>query len=767
MQDVTPWPASFDVSEPVARVVVDGREVEVDSVTVTSELDTAMPGRVAAGGGGVVAATGTASILPRADIAEAGFNPWGDAQQFVNASEIVVEAGYRDPETGGVGCARQITAQVESLGGGALAHGVNMEYVDYTPLLDRDITIEPLLWRYPLVGSDGPPRKAGLNSIYVRDRVLRHCGFFATPPMISQALLSAPLMGSAVPERGTFVSGQSDNTEFALFRPVSWGVGFANGTFRFAPNLGSRGHARLTSTLHLSFLREQSTHESPSTVTFELRWGSAGNAIRVQAFANGNLSVRYVQGGSATLVATLPAADVNASEGFTVLVTPSGQTTIHASNGATATGTASLPSVLTSQSLDEIYVRAPVGAHPVAGLQVAFSASTINNFDRTAHLDPPVHMRYMDAFPFHHHVNCLDLLKDQSQAELAAMWIDEYGHFRWRNRVRLRNTTPVGTLTSKDDLLGLSWETPVRSVFSRVEVQRDIPHITWRAEPSITVSDSRGSTLSGGDTEDRFFEPPADQDWHMVDAPQWMGGTVNYNQLKRGRGSYRGGIVVDDDDDERLAYSSQLSQSWSQINEQRWLLSSSVQGLRATEFIEQSHRDRPDLYGKFAGENLPIIRAQGLVEWDTDTVVGSARGPRFAPVFTHQAGPWAPGLAEARDLADWLADQLTKPEPVLRNVQIVPDPRVQLGDVFWLEDQTAYHVRLRVVVMGKTLRYQMSSSGPEMTQEITFRVISVRRQGVRYDELEAAWQGQDYAALEAAWSGRDYADFEADPLEGS
>src|SRR5690625_3873958 len=106
MQDVTPWPDRFDVSEPVARVVVDGREVDVESVTVASELDSAMPERVAAGGGGVIAATGTASIFRPDDVTEAGFNPWGDAASFVKATEVVVEAGYRDRATGQMGFAR-------------------------------------------------------------------------------------------------------------------------------------------------------------------------------------------------------------------------------------------------------------------------------------------------------------------------------------------------------------------------------------------------------------------------------------------------------------------------------------------------------------------------------------------------------------------------------------------------------------------------------------------------------------------------------------
>lgn len=768
MQDVNPWPESFDVSEPVARVLVDGKEVAIESVSVSSELDSAMPERVAAGGGGVVAATGDATVLRADDVAEAGFNPWGDAQQFVNASEVVVEAGYRDPAAGDVGCARQITGQVESLAGGALSNTIGLEFVDYTPLLNRDITVEPLLEIYPPLEDLGPIRGAGLSPIYVTDRVLRHCGFHATPPMIPGALFSAPMMGSAVPERGTFLSGwaTSDTTKAVEFVPAPWGMALVNGALNYTPNLTS-SNGRITSTMHVSFLRRQSTDQAPDFGRIELRWGPEYHAVRILTHGSGDISVQYQTGDTATTIVQLSATDVSESEAFTVLVAPSGRATIYASNGATVSGMGTLPPRATSSAMNQVHIRVPQSSHPIGGVQVAQSATRNHTFQRNAHIDPPAYYYSLQAFPFQHEINCLELLKGQAEAELAAMWFDEHGHFQWRNRHQLRDTAPRGTLTSRDNLLDLPWDIPVRSVYSRVELEHDIPTVTRRLLASIPVSGNRGSSLSNGDTEDRFFEPPADQDWHLVEAPQWMGGTVNYWRLLRGAGSYRGGIRVDEDNRERLAYSTNLHQAWSQINPQRWLLSSQARDLRDNEHIEQALLDRIDLYDRFAGDNLPIIRAKGLVAWEQDKTLGAARGPALAPVYVHKVGPWIQGASELRALANWVAEHLTKPEPVLRRVRIVPDPRIQLGDVFWLEDTSAYSVRLRVVVMGKTLRYQASDSGHEMSQEITCRVIDVERLGVRYDELETAWASRDYSALESAWSGQVYDVLEADPLDRS
>ena len=770
MQDVTPWPASFDVSEPVARVLVDGQEVDVESVEVTSEMGSAMPERVAGGGGGIVAATGTTTILRADEVSEAGFNPWGDAQQFVNASEVVVEAGYRDPDSGGVGCARQITGQVESLDGAASSHSVAVDIVDYATLLDRDITIEPLLQEHPSIDDWGPRRMAGLSPIYVTDRILRFCGFYATPRILYQALLSAPMMGSVWPERGTLLaaSAHSDSSMSAAFRPVPWGMALGNGVVSYSPQLGVRGHARLTSTLHVSFHRTGSTNPNPEGDIIDLRWGSVEDGIRINVMSTGSIVVSYRSGGTQTPVATLSASDVSESEAFTVLVSPSGDATIYASNGASATGVANLPTRVTSQSMDEVYVWVPQAAHPIGGLQVAFSDAQTHTFQRTAHIDPPAYHYSLRAFPAQVNVNCMALLKKQAEAELAAMWIDEFGHFNWRNRNQLRGTAPRGVLTSKHDLLDLPWQVPVRSVFSRVELEHDVPTVTLRTVPSITVFDNKGSTLSNGDTEERFIEPPANQDWHRVQPPAWLGGeSFSFKDLRRGRGSYRGGVVVNDDNEEELSYSSRLDSTWTQIGVQRWLLSSTARNLMSDEYVEQRFQDRADLYGKYAGEDLPIIRAKGLVEWEKSTTVGEATGPYLSPVFVHEVGPWIQGTTELQSLANWLAEQLTKPDVILRRIPIVPDPRIQLGDVFWLEDQTAYKVRLRVVVMGKTLRYRASGSGYEMSQDITCRVIDVERLEVRYDELKQAWSGSDYGALESFWNGRDYDEFEADPLDRS
>lgn len=250
----------------------------------------------------------------------------------------------------------------------------------------------------------------------------------------------------------------------------------------------------------------------------------------------------------------------------------------------------------------------------------------------------------------------------------------------------------------------------------------------------------------------------------MVEVPQWLGGTIDSYHLIRGRGSFRGGVILNEEDEERMAFSANLTSVWSQINPQRWLLSSTVQGLSTSEYVEQRFRDRPDLYGRFAGENLPLIRAKGLVQWEKQTTAASHRGPRWAPVFTHKVGPWIQNQNALDHLADFLGQQLTQPEPILRDVPIVPDPRIQLGDAFWLEDRSAFHVRLRVVVMGKKLSIQHTGSGNEMTQSITCRVVSVQRLKTTYDELQDAWENQDYAAFDAAWADTDYDDLAANPL---
>lgn len=767
MQDVTPWPESFDVSKPVARVIVDGTEMDVKSVSVTSELDSAMPERVAAGGGAVVAATGDATVLRPDDVTDAGFNPWGDARGLVDAAEVVVEAGFRDPATGGVGCARQITGQVSSLSGGALSQSVDLDFVDFATALDRDITIEPLMQLYPNRYDGEPLIGAGLSTLYVTNRIVRHCGFYSTPPLVSGAMVSAPLFGSGVAERGTLVAGRasSGSPNSAAFWGTRWGLGFADGVLEYLPNYGGRGHGRLTATLHASFLRATPPDSGGQTARITAQWGSASDAVHVYVHASGAVSVRYRDGGTVTVIAEMGPAVLGDSEMFTVSVTPSGEAMIFASNGASVTGQGSLPSRVTGSNMDRVVIDVPDGAPILGGVQVGFSTTRNHTFEPTAHFPSAIY-RAILALPAHINQNCMNLLKDQSEAELSAMWIDEFGHFWWLDRHQLAGSAPRGTLTSLDDLLDLQWSLPARSVFSRVVVEHSAPRITRRTVASVTVADSRGSRLSNTDTETEFYEPAGDEDWHFVDIPQWLGGNIGVGELKRGRGSYRGGVVVnDDDDDERMAYSSNLVQIWEQVHPQKWLLTSTAQGLLDTEFIEQRFLDDPARYGSFAGESVPLIRARGKVQWEPHTTIGGARGPSSAPELTHSVGPWIQNLGNLQDLADFLAEELTEPSVILRDVPLIPDPRIQLGDTFWLVDRSAYDIRLRVVVMGKTLTYETTGDGVRMSQRVTFKVVSAERLKVTYQEFENAWAPLSYTDLRAAWATQDYAALEADPLD--
>lgn len=770
MQQVNSWPHEFSVSEPVARVLVDGKEMEVDSLTVSSSLDSAAPDMVAAGGGGVVAATADMTVLPADDVNDAGLNPWGEAQRIATASEVVVEAGYKT-EAGTPATARLLTGQVDALDGSATEPGIGLKLVDYTGVLDRDITIEPLLSDYPPLRDFGLRRNAGLLPTYVTDRILRHCGYYATPPQLDGSILSATMMGSVMPERGTMYATyeSSSSTPDTLFRSTPWGVGVDAANILYFPDLSGRSHGRLTSSIMVTFNRRVSTHSNPGTSRVDLRWGeNSANAVSISINPNGSITALFRDSGSYNTVAWLSDSRARDAESFSVHIRPSGQITISASNGESVSGTGSVPTRLSATDMEQIYVQVPPNSQTIGGLQVAYTTTSNHNFVRNAHIDPPIHNHSLTAFPSQINQNCLGLLKEQAEAELAAIWIDEHGHFMWKNRATLQQSPPVGTLTSLDNLLDLPWEFPVKSVFSRVEIEHSIPTVTRRWIASITVAGGRGDTLSNGDTENRFFEPPADQDWHLVDSPQWLGGTFNPWWLRAGRGSYRGGIIVrsDDPDYERIAYSSRLTQSWEQINPQRWLLSSTAHSLPDNESIEQRYLDIRE-HGSLGGESTPSIRARGLVEWGSDKTTGRTLGEVLAPVFVHSVGAWVQDNHELQDLADWLADALTEPGVALRDVPIVPDPRIQKGDIFWLEDATAYDVRLRVLVVGIQTSFQSSGDSFEMSQSISCRIISSDKTTpeVTLEAHDHAWEGSRLQDQDIYWDGRTLEDHDTNPAQ--
>lgn len=753
MQIVPGFPTDLTSVALSAEVRINGVAASFESVSVQSDLQSAMPSHVAAAGGAAVASTGDATILPGADVVASPAHPWNGSAPAQMAS-VEVDAGYD-----GAVC-RVFTGTIDSVSGAPSSAGVDVGLIDAIDRLDRKVTWEPLLNAAPsLTEGDWTFRRAGLNPTHITDKALRHCGFYATPQASGNVVFSAPMMGSAWPEKGTLVTARahSDPNASAAWRKTPWGVALGNGILSYAPSPSS-GDGRMNATFQMVFCRAEHTTLTDSA-TWDVKWGT--NSVRVWMPADGRIVALALTNGVESGRLTMTAVSAATADTFTVRWLTSGNMTIYASNGSTVTGTVPLPAGISTSPMTTIEINHPQAAYMWGGLQASFSTFQAHTIPRTAVLTPPALLYGLLAFPAVRDRSCAEILKEQAEAELAAMWIDEYGVFRWVNRDILTGTTPAGTLTSTAHLMDLPWEMPPKSVYSKASVISSSPTITRRAKSNLKVWQGSSGTLENLDADTEIITPDGNEDWHQVASPLRTA-TANVNDVKYGRGSYMGGILVQDGVEARWATTTELAQAFARLPGGQYKITSAAALTGGTDVVEQ--RIFGTEYGSYHGADLPILRAKAKAVWDEKTTTGAVVGPAGGPELQHPVGPWIQDDAELVEFVNWLAVHVTTSAPIVRDVPIVPDPRIQKGDVLWLEDTDKYRVRLKVLVMGTSLTV---SAGPPMAmdQSITCRIISVERPWVTLAEHDEVWKGDTLTAHDAFWAGKTLAQQDAEPLK--
>ena len=752
MQHVDGFPEDLTVATPRAVVRVDGRAVDVTSLGLDSEIGSAMPAQSAAAGGDIIATTGDLVTLPEADshrVSDGG--PWGVG--FDTRGEVTIDVGYDGT------LVRQFTGRVDGVNGSPLRGDRAVQLIDSVDVLGQRVTIPPLLSAMPRrLTSQTGYRLVSLSPLYITDRVLRECGFYATPQARGQCVFSAPMMGSSWPEIGEVdVSlGHTDPEDRGPHHVgTHWGLGVRNAQVEWLPDL-SNWSGRLDRTFQMITVVGYRSNATASA-RWTCWWGDYG--VRVQVDSARQVYARLMQGETILDSVALAPSLIEDADVFTARVTDDGQLQLLASNGETASLNISVPSAMRTTNMSRVEFTANQYTIAIGGLQASFSSWNGHLIPRNAHLSNSQFQNNIWATPAFNAVPARDILKQQAEAGVEAMWIDEYGHFRWMGRHELEGTTPVGILTSAEHLLDLPWEYPVKSEFSRVEVSSKFPIRSYSRRTALTVWQGSNQSMDTGDEHTDIINVPSEEDWIAVDPPTRFA-AAPLADVRRGRGSLYGGVLTRDDEQEDYATGSQLYQTFRRINHSTFVIESRANP-PAGWTVEQKFLDRS--YGRFNDENLPILRAKAKVDWDDRQHTGALRGPSGRPVLEHDVGPWIQREEEVQAMADWLAERVTRSQPILRDVPIVPDPRIQRGDVYWLHDDDAYQVRLRVLIMGISLRFE---AGPpaKLSQTITCRVINAQRTGTTLTEHDRVWEDATLTVHDAYWSDSTLAEHDADPL---
>lgn len=759
------WDNDSAVTEVSGELVIGGEVVEASDLSVSRSIPSNLPAQVA-GVGGYAASTASATVLQAGPVSGRSPTPWGaETPQPLTPVEIYAKAGTSR--------GKMFSGSVDKVSGKASDSDVSISMVDHSDRLNRAVNIPPLARIMPPPTTDGStnPMHIGLVPSYFVDRVLRDCGFYATPPMPERTVLSVPLVGSTFPERGKIINSRRDATwrEQPYFA-LGWTAIMGNRLYaEYTPDLGRHSEGNLSRPMEIN-LTAAGTQETSCRVWVEFENGAR---IGVVITSSRSVLVQLWTANATDWTTYATATDSAIGRGWqraSIRVEATGdrrgRISIKTNNsGSFSRGNVPLP--WGSEHLPMTRAVIDLRGNDVGGVQVAFPAnpSGYEAFEPTADISAPPEMASLLGSPAINNVPAIDLLTQWAEAECAAFWLDEDGVVRWRARNRFTTGTVVADLTSTNDLLDLTWSHDIQGAAARAVVKYKAVG-TQRANRSrIPVWEGSGQTMEPGDEIEEFVSPPDDEIWIKVDgAPQEFQAETSKNAFNLGRGSWVGYVAYDKDGEihgntewvgydwklERLGWTNyKITQSW---------LGSVPSGVDNIKLATQD--SGTTLKSQWRGQNLPLLRAQmklTLLDMDFTASVG---GPRNAPDITHEADWWIQTEDQARSLAYWLAQQTAKPLPVVDGVETTGDARLMLGDMVTVTD--THRTGLRIT--GKVRGIEDSIAAGDHSQTLQLLVIKVEATRPTLFEYDQLWSGATLAARDEAWASQTLGAFDAAPL---
>lgn len=725
MIDVAGWPAKTDAVEPAFKVLHGGVDRQVTTVSVKRELPSSFARQVV-GLGGMTAADGRIDWAESDDVAVQLPHPSNRVNSWPpkTGDKVEISLGYKDA------LAKVLTGVVKNVSGSPFDHP-SSSVMDHLGRLNKTISVPPLLNLMPPVEDGGNYRWIGLYPTYFTDMLLRQGGYCTTPPMSSGCVASIPAMGSLWPERGTIIFAENyDRTAGTpSWEATPWTIGVSNLWARIVPS----GNSVLDRPMEVTGMFEVGSGQSAGV---SVDWAGAELRLHVGSTA---AQAQLVNNSGTTVIASL----AKTGSVFTMRVVPNGTTltcTVRDSAGNEASGTVAKPAESVNNA-DHVIIYSTVAGSNVGGVQVAFpsTAWTAVNYTRKAYLTLAAHSAHFTASPAIDNKNVLDLLNEQSRAELAAMWIDHNDNFHWINCNALLGAAPVGTLTSKDHLLDMPWLEDISGVASSVEVSYRQATLQRSKSPRFEVWQSSYSQVEADGTEhfEEVIHPDTDQDWVMVDTSvnnpadtaafsKMIGTAIGvYYFLENGTPGEAGYTSAEGFDKDWAGTTIQRidHRSYKVVTDVHQV---STAGWEEHEFSLKIPTEKQSASGGGWGYNLgglqfPVIRAFAVTSW-ADMMQTAPGSNSDAPSLQHDAGWWVQSDAGAQTLADFLSAQVASPQVVLDAIPIVPDSRIEPGDIYWLNDPDVSGLTFKALVTG--INQTMGGNPVAWDMDINVQVLS-------------------------------------------
>src|SRR5699024_1710663 len=537
--------ARRDLYSPSLSAVVAGRQVEL----VSASMDRSLPDPLA--GGSLTAASGDLVAVEGADVAQTVATPWdpGTAWPPVPQSPVAVSM-----DTGAGPVSVLGNGRVVSASGGSSGREVSVEVADAYESLNKTISWDAVADIMPHTQEATLPRYVGMGTTAITDTILRHCGWYTTPPQPSGwVTLDVPAQGTLWPEKGTvYEANRTGGGGYPYWLGTSWGVGAADVDALYrtvgAYTIAGRGH------LELSAMTETRGDSAAQMRVDAYLGGDARSGVVRLTWSDQSAQLRIrAPGGTTSTAASVTRANGLLYATVKYLSATSVEVTLRSGTNSTVQ-TVTVPSSVTSSELRWARIW---GTGRAGGFQVAVpsSAGALVGWTANAVLYPRTSNRNaLTVRPPVEGENCADLLAAQCEAECATYWIDETGVLRWWDLARLEAQSSAATITSDDDIAdgGFTWRHDLSQVKSRAVVnwREPLREMSWRT--TIDLWQGNGGTLQPSDDLETWVKPEDDEVWIMPDLSLGEVG-VAYPDFNYGIGSWFGAIVDGDNTDEAWA----------------------------------------------------------------------------------------------------------------------------------------------------------------------------------------------------------------------
>lgn len=739
-----------DMFRPEATVQIGSMSVDVTTLSMSRELSDSLPGS-----GVFTAASGELTGTVGADTASTVVTPWDLGTQWPPVQEAAASVSWDM----GLGPVPALTnGRVTGSDGGSSSREVGVGISDGYASLDRSISWDPLMYSMPSLEENQNFRHVGLQSAHVTDRILRHCGWYVTPPRSSGVLMSATMIGSTWPEVGTVIESHryGDSLLLPQFVHAPWGLAVQDVKAVYLP---SAGMAISTRGIEVTAMMPPDSASMYVKLyaggrQFILSWSGLRVTLTAELAVGSQVElVSLPRGAARTVAARFERTSAGMVRGL-----------LRLDDGSEATGSpVAMDNVALTSAVDEIQV---LGTSQVGAVQVAAPASpwAVVDYTPTAVLHPRAGMRnVLDVIPAVESENCADLLAQQCEAECATFWIDETGVLQWWDLARLDAQSPVATMNSEDHIAdaGFAWSHEFSSVKSRVLVEWKSPAIYRSYNARVDLWQGTGETLESGEPVEDWITTPADEIWIMPDLSFSVVGTSSAALFNRGIDSWFGAVV---DDTETWAHNlGDFTFAVEKVTGAAYKYRMSWVGSGQAICKTQSERATSDLWIRHRNVNLPILRGKAKATLVDMTSRSAQVGPASAAEHRINAGWWIQSEEQAQYTADYAGARVTVPAPVLSSIEMIPVPGLQLGDVVTVVDTHVTRLTIRGVVVR--ISWQIDAGGG-FAQSIAVRPTYVTRNGITWQQWSTAIQPQTWTGWSAGQNGKTWQAWGISPLLG-